>query len=84
MLKLIKILGIRYNMLKIWTIVMQKKSQVDHSIASKKQEQEGLESRRSFIKKAAYAAPTLVALGTLMRPTEAKAGFGKPPSGPSW
>ena len=41
-------------------------------------------SRRTFIKKAVYAAPTLVALGALTRPTDAKAGFGKPPSGPAW
>ena len=41
-------------------------------------------SRRIFMKKAVYAAPTLLALGTLTRPTDAKAGFGKPPSGPTW
>ena len=40
--------------------------------------------RRSFIKKAAYVTPTLLALGALTRPTDAKAGFGKPPSGPTW
>lgn len=38
--------------------------------------------RRSFLKKAKYAAPTLVALGALMKPTDADAGFPKPPSGP--
>ena len=43
-----------------------------------------LNARRAFIKKAAYVAPTLVALGALTRPTDAKAGFGKPPSGPNW
>ena len=42
------------------------------------------QSRRSFLKKAAYAAPTIVALGALTKPTESKAGFGKPPSGPVW
>ena len=47
-------------------------------------EQEVQTDRRSFIKKAAYVAPTLLALGTLTRPTDAKAGFGKPPSGPTW
>ena len=41
-------------------------------------------SRRSLLKKAAYAAPTIVALGALTKPTETKAGFGKPPSGPTW
>lgn len=41
-------------------------------------------SRRTFIKKATYIAPTLIALGSLTRPTDAKAGFGRPPSGPTW
>ena len=40
--------------------------------------------RRRFMKKAVYAAPTLIALGGLLRPTDAKAGFGRPPSGPIW
>ena len=40
--------------------------------------------RRRFLKKAVYAAPTIVALGALTKPTEIKAGFGKPPSGPTW
>ena len=38
--------------------------------------------RRGFLKKAAYATPTLIALGQLVRPREAKAGFGGPPSDP--
>ena len=42
------------------------------------------DSRRNFLKKAVYAAPTVVALGALLKPTESKAGFGKPPSGPNW
>ena len=41
-------------------------------------------TRRDFLKKAVYAAPTVVALGALMKPTETEAGFGKPPSGPNW
>ena len=41
-------------------------------------------SRRLFIKKAVYVAPTLIALGTLVRPTSAKADFGPPPSAPDW
>ena len=41
-------------------------------------------SRRSLLKKAAYAAPTIVALGALTKPTESEAGYGKPPSGPTW
>ena len=57
---------------------------------SKKQNKEKLseknvnDERRSFLKKAVYAAPTIVALGALTKPTESKAGFGKPPSGPTW
>ncbi|WP_292660836.1 hypothetical protein [Nitratifractor sp.] len=38
------------------------------------------EKRRSFLKKAVYSAPTLVALGTLMRPEKGHADFGGPPS----
>ena len=42
-------------------------------------------SRRGFLKKAAYTAPTIVALGALTKPIETKAaGFGKPPTGPTW
>jgi len=40
--------------------------------------------RRTFLKKAVYVAPTLISLGTLLRPTDAKAGFGAPPSAPNW
>ena len=40
--------------------------------------------RRHFLKKAAYVAPVIVALGALTKPTESEAGFGKPPSGPTW
>ena len=40
-------------------------------------------SRRNFLKKTAYAAPTLLALGALTKPTEVKAGFGNPPSDPN-
>ena len=38
--------------------------------------------RRSFLRKTAYAAPSLIALGQLARPNSAKA-FGTPPSAPS-
>jgi len=43
-------------------------------------------SRRGFLKKAAYAAPTIVALGALTKPTEAEASVAgkRPPSGPTW
>ncbi len=33
-----------------------------------------VESRRNFIKKVAYVAPTVVALGSLVEPTNANAG----------
>ncbi len=36
--------------------------------------------RRGFLKKAAYSAPTLMVLGTLMRPEKTHADFGGPPS----
>ena len=39
-------------------------------------------SRRAFFKKAAYAAPVLMVMGQLTRPTETEAGFGLPPSQP--
>ncbi len=41
---------------------------------------EGGESRRRFLKKSVYAAPTLMALGALLKPKDAEAGFGPPPS----
>lgn len=41
-------------------------------------------SRRTFLKKTVYAAPTLLVLGALARPTSAKAGFGPPPEGASF
>lgn len=41
-------------------------------------------ARRTFIKKAVYIAPSLIILGTLSRPTDANARFGRPPSGPAW
>ena len=37
--------------------------------------------RRGFLKKAAYAAPTLVIMGQLVNPTGAKA-WGEDPDGP--
>ena len=49
-----------------------------------KQKQLKDSSRRSFLKKSAYAAPTIVALGALTKPTESEAGAGLPPSGPAW
>lgn len=40
--------------------------------------------RRSFLKKAAYTAPSLLALGTLSRPTKSMAGDSNIPDGPTW
>jgi hypothetical protein len=42
------------------------------------------EDRREFLKKAVYATPTIVLLGSLIKPTSTKAddGFGAPPSDP--
>lgn len=39
----------------------------------KNQDNESLESRRSFIKKAAYVAPTIIALGSIRQPVSAAA-----------
>ena len=36
--------------------------------------------RRSFLKKTAYAAPSLIVLGQLARPAQSKAWGGQPPS----
>ena len=36
--------------------------------------------RRDFLKKAVYAAPTLIVLAQLSKPTKSQAGFGEPPS----
>lgn len=60
---------------------------MDKSLKKNRQEQEKKpfsSNRRGFLKKATYIAPTLVALGTLTKPTESKAGFGPPPSAPDW
>jgi hypothetical protein len=38
--------------------------------------------RRGFLKKAVYAAPTIVAMGALLKPKEANADFGPTPSDP--
>ncbi len=48
---------------------------------SKKRSEE--KSRRTFIKKVVYAAPTLISLGHLTHPTSAEAAFNGPPGGPS-
>jgi hypothetical protein len=40
------------------------------------------ETRRAFLKRSAYAAPTVLMLGTLTGTQKAHAGFGGPPSDP--
>ena len=42
-------------------------------------------SRRAFIKKTVYAAPTLIVLGSLTHPKNVEAGkFGSTPPPPTW
>jgi len=38
--------------------------------------------RRTFLKRSAYAAPTLMLLGAIGHTTKANAGYGSPPSDP--
>jgi len=40
--------------------------------------------RRDFLKKAAYSAPVLMALGQLAKPTKAQADSGDPSGPPDW
>lgn len=40
--------------------------------------------RRKFLKKAAYSAPVLLALGQLTKPTKAQADSGDPSGPPNW
>ena len=42
-----------------------------------------VDKRRTFLKKAIYAAPTIVALGALLKPKRAEA-FETPPSDSDW
>ncbi len=56
---------------------MEKKKRV---VLSEEQKQQ--KGRRSFLKKTVYAAPTLIVLGQLTKPSSVKAGFGGPPSDP--
>jgi len=49
-----------------------------------KEQNEVRNERRGFLKKAVYAAPTLIVLGELVKPESAKSDFGGPPSDPGW
>lgn len=40
--------------------------------------------RRDFLKKVAYKTPVIIAMGALSRPTQSRADFGPPPSGPTF
>jgi hypothetical protein len=48
----------------------------------KREEKVNDSKRRTFLKKAAWSAPTVIAMGALLKPTKARAGFGGPPSDP--
>ena len=63
---------------------MKKSANEKYLQLQKKNTSEEGKTRRSFLKKAVYAAPTLFVLGSLAKPTESEAGFGRPPSGPTW
>lgn len=59
-------------------MMKKKENQREESIASAKR------SRRDFMKKAVYSAPSILVLGSLLRPTEADAALpDSPPSNPS-
>ena len=58
---------------------MNMNSKKSRETVSEKNQKNG---RRYFLKKAVYSAPTVIALGTLLKPKQAKAGFGGPPSDP--
>lgn len=42
------------------------------------------EARRNFMKKAVYAAPTLLAMGSLLKPKDILADGSQPPGPPNW
>ena len=52
-------------------------------IKDKLEKQSENKTRRAFMKKVAYVAPTLIVLGHLTHPTSAEAEFDGPPGGPS-
>ncbi len=51
-------------------------------IVDAEKKKEAGNSRRSFLKKTVWAAPTLVVLGGLMKPQEVRADFSGDPAGP--
>jgi hypothetical protein len=54
------------------------KSEEKHQVAAEN-------TRRKFLKKAAYSAPALMAMGQLVKPTEIHAdGTGGPDGSPGW
>ncbi len=54
--------------------------EIEKNIKSNKKET----SRRDFMKKVVYSAPTVLVLGSLARPTKTEAGFGTPHEGASF
>lgn len=55
---------------------------MSEKVEVKKQSEKERNGRRDFLKKAAYTAPKLVALGYLARPEHSKADFSGGPEGP--
>jgi len=55
---------------------------VDAKEVKQEVEKKRQDARRGFLKKAVYAAPTIVVMGALLKPKEANA-FGGPPSDPN-
>ena len=58
--------------------------QKENHLISSHTDAETVLSRRSFLKKSVYAAPTLMVLGSLTKPTQTHADFGPPPSDPKY
>lgn len=56
--------------------------ELDPTEKDKKAKNHVQKERRSFLKKTAYAAPSLIILGQLAKPTQAKAWGEQPPSDP--
>ncbi len=56
--------------------------EIEKNIETKNNKKET--SRRDFMKKAVYSAPTILVLGSLAHPTKTEAGFGAPPEGASF
>jgi hypothetical protein len=60
------------------------KREEEKRVESAEKETAQSEERRRFLKKAVYEAPKLIILGEIAKPIRSEAGFGPPPSDPSW